>query len=416
METPETATPPPLREERSGRRLLVLVALLLAGVVGGVVGAAAESRFEITPPANAATPPVASPQTSPAAVRTPIASPAPTGALTPEAIYRRDAPGVVVITDTQTQSAAVTPFGPTGSQKVGVLGSGFVIDTKGDIVTNDHVVKGATGVQVGFSNGTTFPGKVVGADPSSDLAVVRVNAPASALHPLAFDSSNAVEVGDPDYALGNPFGLDRTLTAGIVSAVGRNIQAPNGLTIPAAIQTDAAINHGNSGGPLLDRFGRVIGINDQIESGGVNGNVGIGFAIGSDTEQQVVPQLLAHGSAQHAWLGVEVQTISPAVASTIAGLPAHGVLVVGIVPKSPAAHAGLVAGHRDVTVNGVGAVVGGDVIVSLDGKSVSSTGALADAVALHHPGQTVSLGVVRGGHKRTIDVTLGNAPAHPAAG
>ena len=157
----------------------------------------------------------------------------------------------------------------------------------------------------------------------------------------------------------------------------------------------------------------MIGINDQIESGGVNGNVGIGFAIGSDTEQQVVPQLLAHGSAEHAWLGVEVQTISPAVASTIAGLPAHGVLVVGIVPKSPAAHAGLVAGHRDVTVNGVGAVVGGDAIVSLDGTSVASTGALADAVALHHPGQTVSLGVVRGGHERTIDVTLGNAPAHP---
>jgi S1-C subfamily serine protease len=407
--------PRPAREDRSAQRVVAVLGALLVGVVGGVAGAAIEGGFDSGPSARAATPPALGSRLAAAATpRSPAALIGPAGALTPETIYRQDAPGVVVITDTQTQTASTFPFG-SQSQKVGVLGSGFVIDRKGDIVTNYHVVMGSSDVHVGFSNGTTFPGKVVGADPSTDLAVVRVNAPASALHPLAFDSSAAVQVGDPAYALGNPFGLDRTLTAGIVGAVGRDIQAPNGLTIPDAVQTDAAINHGNSGGPLLDRFGRVIGINDQIMSGGVNGNVGIGFAIGSDTAQEVVPQLLAHGKAEHAWLGIEAETLDPAIAATVAGLPARGVLVAGVVPGSPAARAGLVAGHRDVTVNGVGAVVGGDAIVSVAGKPVDSAGQLADAIAGHQPGQTVSLGVVHGGHRQTIRVTLGNAPANPSA-
>jgi S1-C subfamily serine protease len=416
MDTNEN-TQRPVRKDRNARRLGAVLGVLLVGVVGGVVGAAVEGGLGSGPSARAATPPVAGSRVGPtAAARSPIALPRPAGALTPEAIYRQDAPGVVVITDTQTQATPVYPFGPSQSQRVRVLGSGFVLDRTGDVVTNDHVVKGASDVQVGFSNGTTFPGKVVGADPSSDLAVVRANAPASALHPLAFDSSSAVQVGDPAYALGNPFGLDRTLTAGIVSAVGRGIQAPNGLTIPDAIQTDAAINHGDSGGPLLDRFGRVIGINDQIESGGVNGNVGVGFAIGSNTAREVVPQLLSYGKAEHAWLGVEVETIDPAIAGTVAGLPAHGVLVAGVVPGSPAARAGLVAGHRDVTVNGVGAVVGGDAIVSVGGKPVASVGQLADAIALRRPGQTVALGVVQGGRRQMMQVTLGNAPASTTAG
>jgi S1-C subfamily serine protease len=410
-------TPAPIREDHSGRRVMALLAMLLTGVVAGAVGAAVEGGLEGGPSASAATTPVArSSRVQPAAALRTAASPSTAAAaLTPEAIYGRDAPAVVVITDTQTQSSPATPLTPPLRQRVGVLGSGFVIDVKGDIVTNYHVVKGATDVRIGFSNGTTFPGKVVGVDPSSDLAVVRVNAPAGALHPLTFDRSSGVRVGDPAYALGNPFGLDRTLTAGIVSAVGRNIQAPNGLTIPDAIQTDAAINHGNSGGPLLDRYGRVIGINDQIESGGVNGNVGIGFAIGSDTVREVVPQLLASGKAEHAWLGIEAETIDSTIAGAVAGLPARGVLVAGVVPRSPAAKAGLVAGHRSITVNGVGAVVGGDAIVSLDGKPVDSVGQLADAIALHQPGQTITLGVVRGGRHQTIPVTLGNAPANPTA-
>jgi S1-C subfamily serine protease len=371
--------------------------------------------FDSGPPARAATPlaSTASDAPAPSARAAAVRPTASRASLTPEVVYRRDAPGVVVITDVQTQQAGPLP---SGSSQVGVLGSGFVLDAKGDIVTNDHVVKSASSVQVGFSNGATFPAKVVGVDPSTDLAVVRVNAPASALHPLRLDRSSGVQVGDPAYALGNPFGLDRTLTAGIVSAVGRDIQAPNGLTIANAIQTDAAINRGNSGGPLLDRYGNVIGVNDQIESGGVNGNVGVGFAVPSDT-QAVVPQLLAHGKAEHAWLGVEVETIDPTVAAAVKGLPARGVLVVGVVPKSPAAKAGLAAGTRRVTVNGVGAIVGGDAIVSVDGSPVGSDGQLADTIALDKPGETVSLGVVRNGQSRTVRVTLGNAPANlPSTG
>jgi len=213
------------------------------------------------------------------------------------------------------------------------------------------------------------------------------------------------------YAIGNPFGLDRTLTNGIVSANDRDIRAPNGLAIERAIQTNAAINHGNSGGPLIDRFGRVIGINSQIESGGVNGNVGVGFAVPSDTARAVADQLIATGRAQHAWLGVEVEDIDPALAAVVKGIPAHGVLVVGVRAGSPAAKAGLVAGHQSITVAGEGAVVGGDAIVSLDGSPVESSDRLVALLATHNPGNQVELGVVRDGQSRTVTVTLGNAPA-----
>src|SRR5215210_4515274 len=209
------------------------------------------------------------------------------GTLTAAQTYRRDAPGVVVITATQTEKVPATAFGPAETQSVQSLGSGFVIDRRGDILTNDHVVAGTKGVRVGFSGGSSYPATIVGTDATTDLAVVRVDAPASALHPLAFDDSAGATVGDQVYAIGNPFGLDRTMTAGIVSATGRDIQAPNRLTIPNAIQTDAPINHGNSGGPLLDDRGRVLGVNYQIEGGTVDANVGIGFAIPANTAGSV---------------------------------------------------------------------------------------------------------------------------------
>jgi len=215
----------------------------------------------------------------------------------PEEIYQDNARGVVVITDNQTEVVPPTLFRPGGKQEVRALGSGFVIDTRGDIVTNDHVVQGATDIRVSFSGSASYPAKIVGTDPSSDLAVLRVAAPSSVLQPLLFGDSSGVEVGDSVFAIGNPFGLERTMTAGIVSATGRDIKAPDGVTIPNAIQTDAPINHGNSGGPLLDRFGRVIAVNSQIEGGTVDANVGIGFAIPSATARSVVDRLISTGHA-----------------------------------------------------------------------------------------------------------------------
>jgi S1-C subfamily serine protease len=292
------------------------------------------------------------------------------------------------------------------------LGSGFVIDKQGDIVTNQHVVSGASKLRVGFSGGKTYPATVVGADASTDVAVVKVNAPGSALHPLEFDSSSAVHVGDAVYAIGNPYGLDRTMTSGIVSATGRDIQAPNGLTIPNAIQTDAAINHGNSGGPLLDARGKVVGIDSQIQGGtGVDANVGIGFAVPSDTASSIAQQLLEHGHAEHAWLGVSVETIDPSVSGVVRGLPTHGVTVARVVKNGPAAKAGLRAATRDVTVNGQTALIGGDSIVAVDGKAVATSVELADAVASHKPGDQVSLRVVRNGVTRLVDLELGTAPS-----
>jgi putative serine protease PepD len=214
--------------------------------------------------------------------------------LTPQEIYQGAAPGVVVITSTQTVKVPRTTVTPALTERVGVLGSGFVIDQQGDILTNDHVVRGGTSIRVGFSNGTSYPAKILGTDVSSDLAVVHVQAPATVLHPLGFGDSTDVAVGDPAYAIGNPFGLDRTMTAGIISATGRAIQAPNGRKIPNAIQTDASINHGNSGGPLLDHYGRVVGVNDQIESGN-GGSVGIGFAVSSNTAETIANRLIANG-------------------------------------------------------------------------------------------------------------------------
>jgi putative serine protease PepD len=382
------------------KRTLAIV--LAAAVIGGIVGAAVGLAIDDDSAASTAT-----------TVET--ASPISTSrtGLTPEQIYRRDAPGVVVITDTQTEQVPATAFSPPRAQQVEALGSGFVIDKKGDLVTNDHVVQGSDGIRVGFSSGASYPATIVGADPSTDVAVVRVKAPASALHPLPFANSSTAEVGDPVYAIGNPFGLDRTMTAGIVSATGRDIQAPNGLTIPNAIQTDAAINHGNSGGPLLDRFSRVVGINSQIQGGTVDANVGVGFAISSNAARAIADELIATGHAVHAWLGVQVETIDPGVAKLVGGLPSQGVIVARVVKGSPAAKAGLTGATRQKTVNGVTALLGGDAIVRVDEKPISTAQQLSSAFALRKPGDRLTLDVVRAGKSRTVTVTLGNVPAQP---
>ena len=201
------------------------------------------------------------------------------------------------------------------------------------------------------------------------------------------------------------------MTAGIVSAVGRAIQAPNGLAIEDAIQTDAAVNHGNSGGPLIDQSGRVIGVNSQIETGGTSeGNVGVGFAVPASTVKAVIAQLLETGHVEHAFLGVEVETIDPVLTSAVRGIPAHGVLVARVFRGGPAAEAGIVAGTRQVVVQGQTAIVGGDAIVSIDGQSVDSPDELAALVARRRPGDRITVGLVRNGAERSVAITLGAAP------
>ena len=277
--------------------------------------------------------------------------PAQRGQLTIGEIYRDVAPGVVQITAT---SEVVTPadpfanpFGPTvETQKA--LGSGFVIDKAGHIVTNDHVVAGAKSVQVSFSNNESYKATIVGADPTTDLAVLRVNASSRALTPLVLGDSDRVQVGDEVVAIGNPFGLSRTVTAGIVSALQRQILSPNQYTIDHVIQTDAAINHGNSGGPLIDLQGHVIGVNAQIDTGntGEQGNVGIGFAIPSNTVQTVVGQILKTGVAEHPFLGIEPETITPVLARLLHLPVVSGMIVAKVDPGSGAARSGSRAARR----------------------------------------------------------------------
>jgi len=378
---------------------IVVAAAVVGGLAGASIGLAFDGRSGSGPTAVAVAPtPTA--RAAASTVRT----------LRPETIYRDAAPGVVVITDTQTETVPPTFFTPSQKQEVGALGSGFVVDRRGDILTNDHVVQGSKNIRVGFSTGSTYAASIVGADPTTDIAVIRVKAPPSALHPLALADSARVVVGDPVYGIGNPFGLERTMTAGIVSATHRDIESPNGRSIPEAIQTDAAINHGNSGGPLLDRFGHVIGVNSQIEGGTVNANVGVGFAVASDTARTVARELIATGHAVHPWLGIQYEPIDATIARLVRGVPSNGVMVVKVVAGSPAAKAGLRPATRRVTVDGASALVGGDAIVAVDGKALGAM-ELSDLVDAHKPGDTLKLEVVRAGARRTVEVTLGNAPA-----
>ncbi|MGH3078325.1 MAG: S1C family serine protease [Gaiellaceae bacterium] len=332
---------------------------------------------------------------------------APTGrAMSVNEIYDRAASGVVQIASTGGPGVSV----PAGR----ALGSGFVVDKAGHIATNYHVIDGADEIRVSFSNRDTVEAELVGTDPSTDLAVVQVETSATALTPLSLGNSDAVEVGDPVVAIGNPFGLDRTATAGIVSAIQRRITAPNQFQIDHVIQTDAPINHGNSGGPLLNDRGQVIGVNTQIETGGTAmGNVGIGFAVPSNTVKDVVAQILRKGHVDHAYLGISGQPVSADVARTY-NLPTRsGVLVATVTSGSGADKAGLEPGDTEVVVAGETYVLGGDIIVAIGGTPISSVEELRDAIAAHEPGQKVRLTVFRGAKKKSVTVTLGRQPSSP---
>jgi S1-C subfamily serine protease len=321
----------------------------------------------------------------------------PTTGLSIGEIYRRAGRGVVQITTT------------TGSG--GGLGSGFVIDKDGHIVTNYHVIDGADSIQVSFSNRDTISATLVGSDPSSDLAVLQVDASASTLTPLSLADSANVQVGDPVVAIGNPFGLESTVTAGIVSALQRAVKAPNGYAIDQVIQTDAPINQGNSGGPLIDAHGQVIGVNSQIETGGsTTGNVGIGFAVPANTVKTVVRQLIEKGSIQHAFVGVTLQDLNSSLVKALGLKTDSGLLVQAVQPGSPGDKAGLKGGNDESVVNGIGIIKGGDVLTELDGTRLTSTSALRAQLDKHAPGDRVTFRVLRNGATRNITVVLGSQP------
>jgi S1-C subfamily serine protease len=322
-------------------------------------------------------------------------------------IYKRDAPGVVEITATTTANGGF--FGQTTTSQA--LGSGFVLDKAGHIVTNYHVIAGAQKVQVSFTGQDQIKATVVGKDATTDLAVLKIDAHARALTPLGLADSSTVEVGQSVVAIGNPFGLTRTLTAGVVSAVERHISSPN-QSQEDAIQTDASINHGNSGGPLIDMHGQVIGVTSQIETGtgGNSGNVGIGFAIPSNTVRTVVAQLITTGKALHAYLGVDTYGVTKRLARTF-NLPVnHGVLVQTVTPESAAAKAGIVAGHTSVVMQGITYELGGDIITSVDGQAISTPEDLLNAIANLQPGDKLSLDIYRHGKEKHVTATLGNRP------
>ena len=355
-------------------------------------------------------------ETSPAA--SPGLAPANGRGLTVNQIYERAASGVVRVNATNNSTSfaprVVPSHQPPTTPESSALGSGFVIDKAGHIVTNYHVVEGADEVTVSFSNRDTVKAEVVGTDPSTDLAVLRVDTSAVALTPLPLGDSDAVRVGDPVVAIGNPFGLDRTVTSGIVSALQRLITAPNQFTIDHVIQTDAPINHGNSGGPLLSSRGQVIGVNTQIETGDTaTGNVGIGFSVPANTVKDVVAQILRTGRVDHAYLGISGQAVTPDVADKYNLAVKKGVVVESITQDSGADKAGLKGGKTQVVVAGETFVLGGDIIVSFGGKRISSIEQLRDAVAAHKPGDKVKVVIYRVANKTSVTVTLGRQPASP---
>ncbi len=339
-----------------------------------------------------------------------------TTGMTPEEIYDSYSQGVVEVVATFSSTSSVGPYGPTsGSQQA--LGTGFVVSEDGYILTNAHVVSEngaiAETVTVTFkdeeSTSTKATATVVGADDTSDVALLKVDPDkVDALTVIPLGDSDALQVGEPVVAIGNPLGYDFTLTTGVVSALDRELQSPNGSIISNGIQTDAAINSGNSGGPLIDATGHVIGINEQIASQS-GGNQGLGFAVPINTAIRVMDQLKDGGQVEYAWLGIQGQTLTADIADAL-GIEGEGVLVADVVADSPAANAGLKGGSTETAVQGQPYMVGGDVIAAIDGERLSSMEELAGIVSEHAPGDEITLSIVRDGKTTELTVTLAVRP------
>jgi putative serine protease PepD len=352
-----------------------VVPVVAALAIGGGVGAGVYAGLS-----DGSSSPTATTAAVPATTVQPAAATTTTSSLTQ--IYKEATPGVVDITVTEANSGG--GFG-LGQQQTQAEGTGFVYDTKGDIVTAAHVVDGASSISVHFKDGKTATATLVGKDDSTDTAVIKVNVDSSELHPLAIGSSAAVQPGDEVVAIGSPFGLTETMTAGIVSAIDRTITAPNNFSISGAIQTDAPINHGNSGGPLLNSSGQVIGVNVQIDSNS-DGSEGVGFATPVDTVKSVADTFIAGGKVQHAYLGIQVSDAANS----------GGAKVGSVVSGSPADKAGLKAG---------------DVITAIGGKQITTADDLTASVNAYKPGDKATLTVTRGGSSTSISVTFGTRPS-----
>jgi S1-C subfamily serine protease len=409
-----------------------LLSVLMIGSVSAAVGLGVGS---LIPNSAGASSGVALAQTAPTPV--PVTYSAPANAslaafeTTLEQIYTQVDPSVVNI-EVVEQAAPGTsrggrngngqPFGFPQTGPAQALGSGFVWDKQGDIVTNDHVVAGASSISVTFADGTVADAKVVGADPNADLAVVKVNVPASELQPVQVADSTQVKVGQLAIAIGNPYGLEGSMSEGIISGLSRTIPADNtnsGSTtggtysIPDIIQTDAAINPGNSGGVLVNDLGQVIGVTAAMESSS-NSSSGIGFVIPSAIVEKVVPVLISTGKYDHPWLGLSGTTLTPDLAQAM-NLPAQqkGVLVESVVAGGPSAKAGLQASTQQATVLGQSVTVGGDVITAVNSQPVNRFEDLTSYLLTQtQSGQTVTLTVLRGGKEQTVSVTLGVIPTN----
>lgn len=393
------AGPPERRESGGPTGGTLAVVAVIAGLVGGAAalgGAAITGNLggsetvavrDALPLATA---------TGPAAAETPETTGGATDGV--QAVVARSSPGVVKITTT----------GAADSDEAGGerLGSGFLIDAKGHVLSNAHVVDDADSATVTFEDGTIAEAEVLGRDESTDLAVLRVADPPASARPLPLGVSGPLVVGDPVIAIGNPFGLDRTATTGIVSALKRIIRAPNDFEIQNVIQTDAAINQGNSGGPLLDAAGAVIGINSQIATGS-GGNDGIGFAVPIDTLRPVVNSIIRTGTPEHAWVGITGRTLNPDMARALGHPDERGVAVVGVDDRGPAGRAGL---RPATTTPDADVPRGGDLIVAVDGRQVEDMADVSRAVSSHAVGQDLAMTVLRDGRRITLTMTLADRP------
>jgi len=385
---PVIGTPPPA----SRSRVLPLVALtaVVAGLVGGAGGAAIVADRQKTNNTSSGTPYIAAPNTSGGSTTA--------SGISAAAIYQQDSPGVVVIT-----SELGGNFRSVGE----ATGSGIVVNPQGDILTNEHVVSGATQVRVTFKDGTVVPATVSGTDASDDLAVVHVTGAGSHLHPLVLGNSDASQIGDPVLAIGTPFGLAGSLSSGIVSGLGRSSTSPSGRALTGMIQTDAPINPGNSGGPLLNAKGEVIGVDESIQSP-VQGSVGVGFAVPINTAKRVISTLEAGKAVQHPWLGISGQTVTPSLASSLNLPKQSGVLVVQVVSGSPAQKAGL---------QGTGSADSGDdILTAIDGHQLGSVEALTSYLDTKSVGDKVTMTVTRGNKSITLSATLADFQQQPAGG